>query len=239
MQRVRPFQRAKFGILIKYLETYKTPDYRMTIENGMRQAFIYNKAAIDALDSMSKQNATDHATSVAQHDLFQYLFSVAMKDGKVDPSYDKFKKVNSTFQAVKKFDDGNDGLSTPLDLTEYFPDLMVYCDWSRFDEGVSCAGKKDANIACDQDLKQDVVMGPLYKSCKTGKQEAPMVRNFPFEDITYLTFSSYLDIYTAHTCRKRPQQWQARPDPNVLRVSQAITHTPAEILGKCSNWVHI
>lgn len=147
----------------------------------MRQAFIYNEAALDALKIIGSQNNVNEPVHVAQHDLFQYLFRVAMKDGKIDPSYSKFKKVRSAFQDVKKFDKTGDGLSSPL--AEDVPQadgLIVYCDWARFEEGKSCSGKKDAKVACDRDLQQDVAMGPLYKSCKIGGKTAPIVRSHTF-----------------------------------------------------------
>ncbi|CRG84227.1 hypothetical protein PISL3812_01541 [Talaromyces islandicus] len=151
-------------------------NYQTTIENGMKQAFIYNEAALEALNALSNQSNTDRATNVAQRDLFKYLFSVAMDNGNIDPSYSKFKMLRSAFRAVKKFDRRGDGFSLPLTGNELLPtnDLIVYCDWSRFDEGASCSGKKDPKVACDRDLQQDVAMGQLYKSCKTGQKEAPI-----------------------------------------------------------------
>jgi hypothetical protein len=160
-----------------YQITDKKLGYQATIENGMRQAFIYNEAALDALNAIGSQNNVNDSIHIAQHDLFQYLFRVAMKDGKIDPSYSKFQRVRSAFQAVKTFDKTGDGLSSPL--AEEVPQddgLIVYCDWARFEEGKSCSGKENAGVACDGDLQQDVAMGPLYKSCKTGQTRAPMVR---------------------------------------------------------------
>jgi hypothetical protein len=162
-----------------YQRIDKKLDYQATIENGMRQAFIYNEAALDALNAIGSQSNVNDPIHIAQHDLFQYVFRVAMKDGKIDPSYSKFKKVRSAFQAVKRFDKTGDGLSSPL--AEDVPQadgLIVYCDWARFEEGKSCSEKKHAGVACDLDLQQDVAMGPLYKSCKTGQTTAPMVRNY-------------------------------------------------------------
>lgn len=147
----------------------------------MRQAFTYNEAALDALQAIASQNNVNEPAHVAQRDLFQYLFRVSMKNGKIDPSYSKFKEVKSAFQAVKRFDKTGDGLSSPL--AEDVPQtdgLIIYCDWARFDEGKSCSGKKDAKVACDRDLQQDVAMGPLYSSCKKRGEQSPIVRSHTF-----------------------------------------------------------
>ncbi|KAL5356474.1 meiotically up-regulated gene family-domain-containing protein [Aspergillus floccosus] len=119
----------------------------------MQSALGLAEAGSDALNQLSQPG--DGPTAVAQRDLFSYLFAEAMKNGHIDTSNKEWQHFTSGFSAVlnyKKTPDGspeqNDGMYGFL----HMDDLIVYCDYSRFQENKDCQGNTAPGKACDTSI---------------------------------------------------------------------------------------
>lgn len=146
--------------------------------NGMKDAFVYSQAAIDALNSLADTDPTHDPAYIAKLDLLQYLFLNTMKHPPtVDGTDQVFQKVLDVFTQVQRFNHNGDGSYTVRPQGELpSDDLIVYCDYSRFQEGRACDGHRNPSQACDRDTGSTVNMDIGYKGCKENSLFEEMVR---------------------------------------------------------------
>ncbi|KAL9097562.1 MAG: hypothetical protein Q9165_000458 [Trypethelium subeluteriae] len=133
----------------------------------VQEAFDFSQAAIDALDALGAGTG-NQAADVAKSDLLDYIF-VSARPGRgqrVDPNNQNFRRVRATFNAVKNFGQFQ-GTFRPEDGAAE-TDVVVYCDYSRFDnhEDKDCFGREKKGFACDPHIGALVKMDDDYKDCK-------------------------------------------------------------------------
>ena len=136
--------------------------------NGMKDAFVYSQAAIDALNSLADTDPTHDPAYIAKLDLLQYLFLNTMKHPPtVDGTDQVFQKVLDVFTQVQRFNHNGDGSYTVRPQGELpSDDVIVYCDYSRFQEGRNCDGSLSSSMACDRDTGLAVDMDADYTGCQ-------------------------------------------------------------------------
>lgn len=128
----------------------------------VRSTFKMSQMARETLRLLSQDKA-----SRPQVDLLDYMFSFAVKDGKPERS-DYFERVDYVFEQVSSFNKTRDGFPTPMPSDpSKLPvgDVILFCDYTRYKEGVDCSGKPAPGKACDTVLGFAVDMDSLYHGC--------------------------------------------------------------------------
>lgn len=126
----------------------------------MTNAFDLAEAASSALADIDTETANE-----AQRDLLKYMFNRAVEHPSSAPTH--FSKVVKTYRAIldfKKSENGNPQHKPEGGLPP--DDVIVYCDYSRFDENQNCDGNKQRGWACDRDTRVTKQMNGDYLGCQ-------------------------------------------------------------------------
>ncbi|PLB50840.1 hypothetical protein P170DRAFT_508944 [Aspergillus steynii IBT 23096] len=190
--------------------------YESVVKNGMTGALDLAAAAVDTLDALSS-----HTNNAAQLDLFQYIFGFAVKttNGHREVIPEEVNYIKGIYNNVLKF--------AVLTGDERSNDVVIYCDYSRYIEGMDCNGVENSSVACDKDTSRKVDMDFSYKSCKSKSGYIPLMAltgsnglsNFGQVDICgwYLEFRSKSKIkYWWHLGAKMLLAWPIHAGYNAL-----------------------
>lgn len=144
----------------------------------MRDAFAYNQAAVDTLNYLANTDPSNDPSYLAKIDLLQYMFKNTMSNPPTVVESDAmFQHVLSVFTAVQLFNQKGDGTySVRPQGTLPSDDVIVYCDYSRFQEGRQCDNRVNSSTACDRDTGLTVDMDKNYKGCKSHAMNIATVR---------------------------------------------------------------
>lgn len=130
----------------------------------MTSAIDLAQAAADTMQALK-----DQTHSEAQMDLFEYMFSFAVKtvNGRRQIDDSAWEWINRILVQVLKFKH-----STDQKVAE---DVVIYCDYSRYIEGTRCNGDKKKNMACDKDTSEDVEINSVFNWCKSKSGYFPIM----------------------------------------------------------------
>ncbi|KAH8429797.1 uncharacterized protein LDX57_007469 [Aspergillus melleus] len=190
--------------------------YENVVKDGMKGALDLAAAAVDTLDALSTQT-----NNVAQMDLFQYMFGFAVTtvNGHRQVNQNELDYIKGIYTNVLNF---------ALLREDRKPnDVVIYCDYSRYIEGVDCNGVENKSVACDKDTSQKANIDFSYKSCKSKSGYIPLmaltlsngVSNFGQVDLCswYLEFSSKSKIkYWWHLGPKALLAWPIHAGYNAI-----------------------
>lgn len=118
--------------------------YSDLVTNSMKNAFDLAEAGLETL-SITNVASGDQAKWQAQMDLISFLFPSALTNGKIDWDNTDFQTLTTRFDKVIAYNKNPGGApqARPANiLVLNNPDLVVYCDYSRFNETQDCDGVK-------------------------------------------------------------------------------------------------
>ncbi|TVY25613.1 hypothetical protein LHYA1_G006319 [Lachnellula hyalina] len=143
--------------------------YKDIVVAGMKGAFDLAQAGADTLNTVETSNDGGGDVLQAQRDLFGFTFADAMTNGKIVPTNAKWATIKNVFDAVLKYNKNNgepDVTTLRYDYTSLtVDDLIIHCDFTRFDEGYNCRAPAPDRI-CDMTLGIDWPFGNAYFNCK-------------------------------------------------------------------------
>lgn len=164
----------------------KTLDFQGDVVLGMKNAFKFNQAAINALNSLGGGGDMNGPTYRAQFDLLKYMFNKAIEKNPntIDTSDSFYKRVENTFTRVKEFDKEGDGSASTRPQGDLpADDVIVYCNMDGVTElGKDASGRRKIRLP-DTDI--EVVFANTDKEtewdgCKPNSLGSTMVRRHHF-----------------------------------------------------------
>ncbi|KAG2416201.1 hypothetical protein HFD88_007394 [Aspergillus terreus] len=171
------------------------PYWDMLVE-AMQSAFRLAEAGFDALNQLSQPS--DGPTAVAQRDLLSYLFAEAMTNCEIETSNERWQDITSTFLAVLNFLTTPDGGAEQNDGMHDFRetgDLIMYCDYGRFQENKDCEGNPKPGWACDTSVDHVLEIKGIYSDCKkTGRFPGNRVEVNTAPDSRYRKAEAHVDL---------------------------------------------
>ena len=141
--------------------------YQSTVREGMINAFKLAGAGSDTLKQLSQSSSTP--TWIAQKDLLSFLFAETMTNGNIDTNNARWTVAEDMFSSVLQYKTTTDGgaeRNTMSYKTLSVSDVIVYCDYSRFEEDKDCNKDPKKGYTCDHSIGQDFQMNKIYSDCK-------------------------------------------------------------------------
>jgi len=139
--------------------------YSTMITNAMVSAFEFSQAASDIFGITGPGSGNKWQ---AQSDLISYLFAETLTNGDIDTSNTNWKTAKNIFSLVQAFNtnEGNPQTTPSSYLTLDSNVIILYCDYTRFTEGVDCNKKAKPGYACDTKINHLEEMDDEYNDCK-------------------------------------------------------------------------
>ncbi|PLB50842.1 hypothetical protein P170DRAFT_463924 [Aspergillus steynii IBT 23096] len=158
------YQWASNSVYCIAVKRYRCGGYGSTVRDGMASAIDLAQAGVDTMQALKDQTHTE-----AQMDLFEYMFSFAVKtvDGRRQIGPSDWDWINRIFDKVLKLKSFKE--------EKMAEDVVIYCDHSRYIEGTECNGNKNKKMACDKDISGDVEINSVFKWCKSKSGYFPVM----------------------------------------------------------------
>jgi hypothetical protein len=159
------------------------------VRTAMSNAFKLADSAQAIWNHLNDETAAP--ASVAESDLLRYLFLEAIPENqRNNPNLNidvnespAFGRIRDTLSQILIYD--RDPIVKPAPGLIPFPlssnDVVVYCDFSRFNTNRNCNGNVRPGWACDTDIQEEMFMGKFgeYLACQNSPVLAgPLVRLF-------------------------------------------------------------
>ncbi|KAK2594925.1 hypothetical protein QQS21_007373 [Conoideocrella luteorostrata] len=178
-----------------YLDVSCDKKQQAVVEKWVKNAVDLASAALTTLRFLEDAAGVDEKllgpVCTASNELMKTLFRRVLTNNRVDASNERYKEIKSRFEKIIHHDPQRNGvpevtppnLNVPNNPSHDLPpverqadrfkhlfseDLVIYCDYSRFEEGRTCGAIENPTSACDTSTGVTVDIDSWYTECKNS-----------------------------------------------------------------------